>query len=165
MEHGGGKRENIALNSNAHNVDRDWGESAKHKVIEMYNKDLDEAVSSQDSSEQQSKEGKCCQSIHVIQIVREYNKRVKVQLPLTCFNFHYSLMAINVCVGLAMLIQGWRWEDITCKLGEVNWPSSNAHEGSDTSLQEDSQYETTTANYHGSKKKSNQRTLTGCKIK
>ena len=65
-------------------------------------------------------------------------------------------MAINVCVGLAMLIQGWRWEDITCKLGEVNWPSSNAHEGSDTSLQEDSQYETTTANYHGSKKKSNQ---------
>ena len=154
---GGGKWVDIALNSNVDNVDSDWSESVKDNPSEMYEEDaMSITTVSTDDNSVQPKGGKCCKPNYVIQVVRKYNKKVKVRLPLTCFNFHYSLMATNVCVGVAMFIQGWRWEDITCELGEIKWPSLNKRIMGDNSIKEDSPFDTTTTKDQGIQNKLNQ---------
>ena len=97
---GGGKWVDIALNSNMDNVDSDWSESVKENTAELYGEDAMSitTVSTDDNSEH-STGGKCCKPNYVVQVVRNYNKKVKLRLPLTCFNLHYSLMTINVCIG------------------------------------------------------------------
>ena len=154
---GGGKWVDIALNSIMDNVDSDWSESVKENIAEMYGEDAMSIITvSTDNNSDHSTGGKYCKPNYVVKVVRNYNKKVKLRLPLTCFHLHYSLMAINVCVGVVMFVQGWRWEDIRCELGELNWLSSNHHEESDTSMREDSQPDTTPVRDQGMEIKPNQ---------